>query len=161
MPPKIKTFPKRTSDRFLGLIGSGRFCRSSTDRSCAVNSNLSFFKDMHFSYWGSLLAAFKIGLSLFLFLATCKGKSSDTYMFFIDLRLFHIKDLSLNDSNLAIIETYLSVGLLFNDNDNDNEIILFEHKKNSKILNIVDICIMLIMLVINIRVCPGDLISAL
>ena len=44
---------------------------------------------------------------------------------------------------------------------NDNEIILFGHKKNSKILNIVDICIMLIMLVIDILVCPGDLISAL
>ena len=39
-----------------------------------------------------------------------------------------------------------------NDNDDDNEIILFGHKKNSKILNIVDICIMLIMLVIDILV---------
>ena len=48
-----------------------------------------------------------------------------------------------------------------NDNDNDNELILFGHKKNSKNLNIVDLCIMLIMLVIDNFVCPGDLISAL
>ena len=40
---------------------------------------------------------------------------------------------------------------------NDNEIILFGHKKNGKILIIVDICIMLIMLVIDILVCPGDI----
>ena len=42
---------------------------------------------------------------------------------------------------------------------NDKEIILFEHKKN--LLNIVDVCIMLIMLVIGILVYPGDVISAL
>ena len=34
-------------------------------------------------------------------------------------------------------------------------------EKNSKMLNIVDLIIMLIMLVIDIIVCPGDLISAL
>ena len=44
---------------------------------------------------------------------------------------------------------------------NDNKIILFGHRKNSKILNIVDICIMLIMLVTDILVCPGYLIVAL
>ena len=55
-----------------------------------------------------------------------------------------------------------SVWTLNNDNDNDNEIILFGHReKNSKMLNIVDTSIMLIMLVIDILVCPGDLISAL
>ena len=41
---------------------------------------------------------------------------------------------------------------------NDNEITLFGHKQK---LNMVDICIMLIMFVIEILVCPGDLISAL
>ena len=56
----------------------------------------------------------------------------------------------------AIIYLYIYIY-----NDNDNQIILFRHKKNSKILNIVDICIMLIMLVIDILVCSGDLISAL
>ena len=34
-------------------------------------------------------------------------------------------------------------------------------EKNSKMLNIVDMIIMLIMLVIDILVCPVDLISAL
>ena len=45
----------------------------------------------------------------------------------------------------------------------NNEIILFylDTEKNNKMLNIVDMIIMLIMLVIDILVCPGDLISTL
>ena len=46
-------------------------------------------------------------------------------------------------------------------NVNDSEITLFGHRKNSEILNIVDIIIMVLMLVIDILVCPGDLISVL
>ena len=45
--------------------------------------------------------------------------------------------------------------------DSDNGIICLDTKKSSKILNIVDIIIMFTMLVIDIFVCPGELINAL
>ena len=42
----------------------------------------------------------------------------------------------------------------------DNEIVLFGHAKTIEIFNIVDITILLIMIVIDILVCPGDLITS-
>ena len=51
--------------------------------------------------------------------------------------------------------------IINHDTDNENKMILFGHKKSCEISNIVDIIIMLIMLVIDILVCPGALINAL
>ena len=48
-----------------------------------------------------------------------------------------------------------------NDNDNDNKIILFGHREKQYNVKHSRYIIMLIMLVINILVYPGDLISAL
>ena len=45
-------------------------------------------------------------------------------------------------------------------NDNDSEIVLFGHTKTSEIFNLVDIIILLIMIVIDILVCLGDLITS-
>ena len=42
-------------------------------------------------------------------------------------------------------------------NDNDSEITLFGHRKNSEILNIVDIIIMVLMLVIDIYLCASEI----